>query len=126
MPKDIKISPKFGLNPTIPKCFYCGEDKNELIIVGRLPDDQEAPKNAVWDKEPCDKCKGFMDVGIILISTRDGESGENPYRTGGWCVVNERVVRDIIKDGKVLDTILKKRVCFVPDTVWYLVGLPRN
>lgn len=70
MPKDIKISPKFGLNPTIPKCFYCGEDKNELIIVGRLPDDQEAPKNAVWDKEPCDKCKGFMDVGIILISTK--------------------------------------------------------
>lgn len=28
-----KLSPKYGVNPTIPVCFWCGEDKNEVIIL---------------------------------------------------------------------------------------------
>ena len=33
--KNIKISPKHGLNPLIPKCFFCGKEKNEIAILGR-------------------------------------------------------------------------------------------
>ena len=32
----IKLSPKHGLNPTIATCFYCGKDKNELILAGKI------------------------------------------------------------------------------------------
>ena len=38
----IKLSPKHGLNPTIPVCFWCGEERNEvalpvtLVMVGNM------------------------------------------------------------------------------------------
>ena len=52
----IKLSPKHGLNPTIPVCFWCGEERNEVALLGHIGDgrkheDFEAPtsraKNAV-------------------------------------------------------------------------------
>ena len=69
----IRLSPKHGVNPAIPKCFYCNEDKNELILTGRIKDDVESPKNVIWDMHPCDRCAEFMQQGVILISTMDGE-----------------------------------------------------
>jgi hypothetical protein len=79
------------------------------------------PKLACYDKEPCDKCKEYMKQGIILISVRDGEGGDNPYRTGGWTVIKEEAVRRMFKD-----VDLYKRVAFVHDSVWDMVGLPRE
>src|SRR5574344_1275048 len=66
----ISLSEKHGLNPMIPKCFVCGEDKNIIALMGRLPGDREAPRNAVIDREPCGKCKEYMKAGVILISVR--------------------------------------------------------
>ena len=57
MSKDIKISPKYGVNPTIPVCFFCGEPKNEIALMGKMKGDIEAPKNMVLDYEPCEHCK---------------------------------------------------------------------
>lgn len=87
------LSQKHGVNPAIPKCFVCGKDKNMIILAGRMRGDKEAPKNAVWDEEPCAECKAQIDKGFCaLIETKDGEShgkktinireGDNPYRTG--------------------------------------------
>lgn len=41
----IKISPKHGVNPTIPVCFFCGKPKNEIALMGRMggKEDIEAP-----------------------------------------------------------------------------------
>lgn len=30
----IKLSPKYGVNPTIPVCFWCGKEKNEIALMG--------------------------------------------------------------------------------------------
>lgn len=30
----IKVSPKYGVNPTIPVCFFCGKPKNEIALMG--------------------------------------------------------------------------------------------
>ena len=49
MGKGIKVSPKHGLNPTIPICFWCGKERGEVALLGRLPGDAEAPKNVVLD-----------------------------------------------------------------------------
>lgn len=73
------------------------------------------------DKSPCDKCKGYMQQGIILIGVRDGEQGDNPYRTGHFCVLKEEAVQRIFKD---CDGILKSRVAFVDETTWKTIGLP--
>lgn len=116
----IKLSKNHGVNPTIPKCFVCGEDKNEIILMGRLKDDAEAPKNICFDNEPCDKCKGYMKKGIIMISVRDGENTDNPYRTGGWVVLKEDAFPNMSEE------IKRIRICFVPDSRWDEIDLPRG
>lgn len=125
----IHLSPAHGLNPSVNVCFYCNGEKNEVVLAGRLPHDAEAPRKAAWNLEPCDKCKGFMEQGIILISVDEKKSGDdtkNPYRTGGWIVVTEEAVRRMgLKPPEFLEDICKRRVAFMPDEVWDHFGLPR-
>jgi len=139
----IRLSKEYGLNPAIPRCYLCGKEKNEIILPGVMRGkdgkDIEAPKGMVWDREPCDECKDWMKQGVILISVKDGEerpmgplrAGEqrviedNPYRTGGWCVLRDEAVKRIFT-GEAVDDLIKKRVGFVEDEVWNMVGLPRS
>lgn len=129
MPKEkgVTLSPKHGLNPAIPKCFYCGKDKNELWLLGKLPNDAEAPKGMCFDKEPCDECKDHMKKGVILISVDPLRSTDvnNPYRTGGWVVVKDDFISRLLESA-VASRILKERVAFMPDDIWDATGLPRG
>jgi len=124
----IRLSPKHGVNPAVPKCFYCQEDKNEVILAGRIGrDDLEAPHGAVWDYEPCDKCQELMEQGIILISVDEKKTDDerNPFRTGGWIVIKEEAFRRLpIKPQELVEDVCKKRMTFIPDEVWKLMGLP--
>lgn len=85
MSKGIEVSPKHGLNPTIPVCFWCGKDKNEIAIMGRIREkttnrygsetvvrgsDIKAPSRVVLDYEPCDECKNMWDSGVTLIEVQ--------------------------------------------------------
>lgn len=119
MPKPIRVSPKHGVNPTIPKCFFCGDDKNEIILCGMLVDDKEAPRGMVFDKIPCDQCAEYMRQGIMLISVQDGEEGkENPYRTGKINVVRDDAIRRIVSPESLANQIIEKRCAFIPDSAW--------
>lgn len=74
MSNSIKISPKHGVNPTIPICFFCGEEKQEIALLGKIggkSEDLEAPRHMVLDYEPCDKCKEQMKLGVVLIPVSD-------------------------------------------------------
>lgn len=122
----LRLSPKHDLNPCIPICFFCQEDKNEILLLGKCKGDAEAPRHAVFDKEPCDKCQEYMKQGIILISVADNQTGEaldNPYRTGGWCVVKQEFIERNISE-PTLSAILKSRICFIEDSTWESMGLP--
>lgn len=85
MSKGIEISPKHGLNPTIPVCFWCGKDKNEIALLGRIREktknryganvtkrdsDIEAPSRMVIDYEPCDECKKWWDSGVAVLEVQ--------------------------------------------------------
>jgi hypothetical protein len=133
----IELSLKHGVNPCIPKCFFCNRDKNEILLFGKmkplkdvdgyvLDHDPEAPRGMVLDKEPCDECGALMGRGIILVSVRDGEQGNNPYRTGGWVVAKDDLVERMVTTKELADRILKSRFAFIPDEVWDVVGLPRG
>ena len=121
------LSPRHGVNPSVECCFYCGKDRG-VALLGRLPGDQEAPRRIVIDREPCDECKGYMEKGVILISVDEKLSDDktNPWRTGGWCVVKDDFIERVVSDGALKDSILKKRVAFLPDDAWDHLGLPRG
>ena len=73
MSKSIKLSPEHGVNPTIPVCFFCGEAKNEIALLGKIGgknEDIQAPQYMVLDYEPCDKCKEQWSQGVALIEVR--------------------------------------------------------
>lgn len=93
----VTLSEKRGLNPSISICFFCGGEKNELIIPGRLKGDREAPRKAVWNREPCDTCKQHMKEGVMLCVVKDGSDPQNPYRTGRLLVIRDEDARNIFK-----------------------------
>ena len=98
MANSIRISPKHGLNPTIPVCFFCGKEKNELILMGRLKDDAEAPKNTFFDYEPCEECRKKFEQGILLIGVSETSPDGRPpiakgvYPTGVYAVVKREAI----------------------------------
>lgn len=106
------------------KCYVCGEDSDILLsrrglISKEAIDRFESMHGKVVTKEPCSKCQDYIKQGIILISVKDGESGDNPYRTGGWAVVKQEAAEKIFNG---ID-FNKQRICFVEDEVWNRVGL---
>lgn len=77
MSKGIQLSPKHGFNPCIPLCFWCGRQKNEIALMGKMKGDIEAPKNLVLDYEPCDHCKENWSKGVVLMELQSRPIGNN-------------------------------------------------
>lgn len=108
MSKGIKVSPKHGLNPCMSICFWCGKEKNEIALLGKLPGDKEAPRSAVVDMEPCPKCKERMDLGITILEgtptpMREGiPKFHGAYPTGRWAVVKKESVAEEYRAHKVM------------------------
>lgn len=104
-------------------CFFCNEPSG-VVLDRRLR--KTLPRQAVYDHHPCQKCEGYMKQGIIFISVRDGESGSNPYRSGGWWVIKEEAVRKMFGHNEdLLGRILQYRFTFIPDEACKQLGLER-
>lgn len=67
MNNSIRLSPKYGVNPTMPLCFFCGQPTGEIALLGMLKKDVEAPKYMLLNYEPCDKCKEARKQGVTRI-----------------------------------------------------------
>jgi hypothetical protein len=112
------------------QCFFCGEDST-ILLDRRLR--KTLPRQVgVVDMEPCNDCKGYMEVGIILISISDDTSKEsmkgpipNPYRTGAWAVVTPDYIERMFEDD-YKDFALNHRFTFITDEAWDRLGLPRG
>lgn len=103
----IKLSPKYGVNPTIPVCFWCGKERNEVVLMGRIGDgrkheDFEAPKNMVIDFEPCDECKKNMALGFTVMEATNKPNG----------ISNVEIQKDVYPTGRfmVLKTDAAQRI----------------
>ena len=81
MAKDsIKLSPKYGVNPSVLRCICCGKDYG-IAMLGKLKEDREAPREVFQGL--CNDCQGVVDQGgAMIIEVGDGETGNNPCRTG--------------------------------------------
>lgn len=122
MSSSVKLSPKHGVNPTIPICFWCGEERNEIALLGRInKEDTEAPHTAFLDYEPCDKCKENMAQGVTLMEASHSPNFEgqpafqrNIYPTGRWLVLKReganRLFSVEMKDKAFLDNEAYEKV----------------
>lgn len=134
--KDIRLSPKHGLNPSVTHCFFCGEafgvalfgqikrktDKRSYIDGEKIIDhDAEAPRSCILDLTPCPRCEEVMEKGVFLIgidpekSTTDKIDGF--YRTGRVVALKDEAVERIFADHPRLSEVLKNRWIFVDDAV---------
>lgn len=76
----IVLSPKYGVNPSIAHCEVCGKELG-ITLFGKLKGDKQAPKDIHMGL--CEDCQNVIDQkGLLIIEVRDGETGDNPYRTG--------------------------------------------
>jgi len=139
----VTLSEKHGVNPGLENCFICNQPKG-VILYGQIGNkvkkavksaglevdsDGQAPNGLILDEEPCTKCAEHMKNGVILVSVRkpsNKEEEKNPYRTGGWVVVRDEAIQRMVQPAERAESILKKRMAFVPDEAWDLIGLPRG
>lgn len=95
----IRLSKEFGVNPSVQKCNCCGKDMG-LVLFGTSWKDEngktaEAPRE-VMTGEICDSCKSVIaGGGKFFIEVRDGESGNNPYRTGRLVAIKAEAANNI-------------------------------
>lgn len=123
--KSITMSPKYGVNPTIPVCFFCGEEKQEIALLGKLKGDVEAPHRMCLDYEPCEKCKqaftqGILLVGVVTHPLPDNRPPiqENLYPTGSYMLVTESFIeRFLADDVKTKEQVLKIRKMLLEEPV---------
>lgn len=88
---NILLSKKFGLNPSLTICFYCGKETG-IALMGQIKtkdcDDVEAPKTICNTLEPCDECKEKYKDYVLLVEKPSRE--ENP--TGRWVAVKKEAL----------------------------------
>jgi len=119
MSRSIPLHPEHGVNPTITQCFLCGGDKNEIAMLGARYK-EKAPMHMCIDKEPCDQCKKYMDMGVLLICVKDNSDEENPYRTGHIAVIKLEAAKNIF------DNIGDNRAAFIEESAWNMLNLPKG
>lgn len=98
----ITLSKEHGINPSVDTCFICGKETN-LILFGTSYKDEnsktvEAPRT-VCTGQLCGTCQKVIDEGgIFFIAVKDGEHGNNPYRTGQITAIKEEAVQRVFPD----------------------------
>lgn len=111
---NIRLSERYGVNPMVVQCFWCGNDRGDLALLGRLPGDEEAPHLGLLDYTPCTKCKDDMAQGITLIeatptATKFPEIQSGCWPTGHWWVITEEAAKRVFPS----NIILQKRKAFI-------------
>ena len=75
MKKDtIRLHEKYGLNPTIPICYLCGKERNEIALRG-ADYKEETPKDMVIDRVPCQECEERLVEYAAMIEMESEEAG---------------------------------------------------
>ena len=128
--KGIKLSPKHGVNPCIPICCWCGKEKNEIVLLGKLKDDAEAPRNAVIDYEPCEECQAKFDLGVVLIEVTKNQPNKNVtpikvqngtpfYPTFRYSVIKLEPAKRLFRD----ETLINGSRLLIEDDLYSELGL---
>ena len=105
----IILSEKHGVNPSITHCECCGKELG-IALFGKLKGDAEAPRDVYMGL--CDDCQSVIDQdGLMIIEVRDGEKGNNPYRTGRIIGITKDAKERMFKD-------IKSNICYMEQSMF--------
>jgi len=111
--KSLTLHPEHGLNPSVSLCYVCGRDK-EIILFGKNMK-EKAPRQAHYDKTPCEDCQKVLNNGIMLIEVKDGEqekANNEPYRTGYIVGLSLKAGKNLFPDAD----LSKHRIFFIEES----------
>ena len=128
MPNSIRLHPKYGVNPTIPVCFWCGQEFNEVAMLGNAYK-AEAPIRMVLNYNPCAKCAAGMATGITCIEVDDAKTLNRPgftedgafaqiAPTGAYMVVKEESLDKMPFNKEHIDAMRAGRKAFIERAVF--------
>ena len=129
MANGIRVSEKFGVNPTLCVCFWCGGETGDLALLGRLKGDVEAARQSVINYEPCKDCKEKMGRGIALLEVEPVAESSNPpinkgcdhSFTGRFFVISENLAGQLFTKGGLIEQMYEQRKAFLPPEVFKLI-----
>jgi len=107
-------------------CFFCGKEKNELLLATRQTEEwcNNKSRGVVANYEPCDKCAEGHKLGVWLIEASgtpidkgQPEMQEGVYPTGNSWVVKKEVLNIDSPVAFVTEELAKEMGLYgVPDT----------
>lgn len=122
----IRLSEKYGVNPTVQKCFWCGGDIG-VALLGKLKGDREAPREMVLDYSLCKECEEKKKEYVHLIEAvhepdyqNQPEIQKDLWPTGRNMWIRDAALINIIH-GELAKNIIKSRVAFVSSDVFDLL-----
>ena len=88
--------------------IFCGQEKEEIALLGQLKNDEEAPVRAVLDYDPCEKCLANWSTGVAMLWVSEDppengmpplavRDGKNLYPTGQYFVVRQDAAKRIFE-----------------------------
>lgn len=115
----IRLSQKYGLNPSIKTCFWCEESTNEIVLFGdHYKHNEKAPHQVIMDYEPCEKCQQDFAQGILIVEatehpTHAGQARlDQGYPTGRHWIVKPEAI-ELIFTPEAAQTILTAGKCMI-------------
>lgn len=101
--KAIPISPQYGVNPGMSACFFCGSEKSELCLYGRLKGDAKAPMHTLINYEPCEQCKKRFQGSVVMMAVTETPvvkelppiTAHGLFPTGAYMVVDNADVEKL-------------------------------
>jgi hypothetical protein len=106
------------------QCFWCGGESGEVLLLGKLPKDAEAPRKMVVNYEPCAICKAQFDRGVVIIEVDLSSNLPNPEivegfsPTGRLAVVSREGIGSQIQPQSMVDTLLKTGKALMNREAW--------
>lgn len=111
----VRISKQYGVNPSVTRCVCCGKDYG-IALFGTSWKDPKTGKTAEAPREVfqgfCDDCQKVIDQeGLLIVEVKDGETGNNPFRTGRIVGISKDAKERMFKD-------VKAPMCYMEQSVF--------
>ena len=110
----MRLHPKYGLNPTMPICIFCGKDKGEVALLGAAYSG-EAPPKMIMDDVPCEACLKLWKPGIAFME----HNGKRA--TGRHIVMTREGAEKLLEPGPIREQTLKIGKAFVDNKVFEMI-----